>query len=145
VKTGDFSSVAVLLAEMDAFYGQSGRESSAVKIANMRRYLFGPAPSAYLLVAVSDATVVGIAAYSYLWPAGGTTRSVYLKDLFVAATHRRTGAGRLLFTALVDKARSEGCTRLDWTADLPNKEAQAFYASLGLTPNPTKLPYRLPL
>jgi len=35
--------------------------------------------------------------------------------------------------------------RMEWTADVPNTEAQRFYASLGAELNWMKLVYRLPI
>ena len=39
----------------------------------------------------NDARLVGIAAYSLLWPAIGLTRSLYLKELYVPEGVLRTG------------------------------------------------------
>jgi len=35
--------------------------------------------------------------------------------------------------------------RMEWTADVPNTEAQRFYAGLGAELNQMKLVYRLPI
>lgn len=45
-------------------------------------------------------------------------------------------------TALVDIAREKECSRVEWTTDRDNPDAQAFYRSLGFEPNPSKLFYR---
>jgi RimJ/RimL family protein N-acetyltransferase len=42
-------------------------------------------------------------------------------------------------------ASNQGCTRVEWTTDSSNVAAQAFYTSLGLNQEPSKLFYRLDL
>ena len=145
VQQADLPAVAELLAEMDVFYGQAGRETAGTKVANMRAHVFGPSPSGHLLIAVGGGSPVGIAAYSFLWPAAGTSRGLFLKDLYVASSRRRDGVGRLLMDALIAVAREAGCSRIDWTTDLENTAAQRLYDSLGATRLDTKLFYRLPL
>lgn len=140
----DLNSVAELLVEMDEFYGEPERESIETKLAHLHEYLFGAVPSAHLLIAQDDgsATVLGIAAYSFLWPAIGTTRSLYLKELYVIRERRRDGVGRRLMNELYAVARAAGCTRLEWTTDGDNVEARRFYASLGAKPDDSKILYR---
>jgi hypothetical protein len=51
-------------------------------------------PSSSMYNFSNDARLVGIAAYSLLWPAIGLTRSLYLKKLYVPETVRGTGIGK---------------------------------------------------
>jgi GNAT superfamily N-acetyltransferase len=143
-KPADLEAVASLLMELDDFYGERERESATTKIAHMQDTLFGASPSAFLLLARDrqDGSIVGLAAYSYLWPAVGTTRSLYLKELYVRKDRRGTGVGRVLMERLFEVARENGCSRAEWTTDRENSEAQGFYRSLGVEPNSNKLFYR---
>jgi ribosomal protein S18 acetylase RimI-like enzyme len=70
---------------------------------------------------------------------------LYLKELYVAAAYRRSGAGRLLMGRLREIAVARGCSRIEWTTDTGNLAAQSFYESLGAEPLPTKLFYRVTL
>jgi GNAT superfamily N-acetyltransferase len=146
VEISDLQSVAELLVEMDKFYDEPEPESVETKITNMREYVFGAPPSAYLLVAheENDPTVLGIAAYSFLWPAVGTTRSLYLKELYVRQARRRGGIGRLLMDRLFALAQDSGCSRVEWTTDYNNSDAQGFYSSIGTEPDDGKLFFRSP-
>jgi len=105
--------------------------------------LFGPVPAGRALAAVHDGAVVGLAAYSFLWPAAGVTRSLYLKELFVRAAARRHGIGGLLMRELRAVAAEHRCSRVEWTADTDQPEAQRFYAALGAEVLATKLFYRV--
>ncbi len=83
-----------------------------------------------------------MAAYSFLWPTVGLTRSLYLKELYVAQACRGRGIGRLLMQALFGLAAKHGCSRVEWTTDRGNTSAQAFYHRLGLPVHASKLFYR---
>lgn len=145
VELRDLEPVADLLIEMDKFYDEPERESAETKVANMKKFLFGEPPSAYLLVAheEGDAAMFGIAAYSFLWPAIGTSRSLHLKELYVRQAHRRDGIGRLLMDSISEAARSSRCSRVEWTTDRGNTNAQEFYSSFGVDADDRKLFYRL--
>ena len=132
--------LAELLGERDRFYGVSRSDPELASIADA---LFGPVPAGRALVAVLDGVLAGLAAYSFLWPAAGVTRSLYLKELFVRATARRHGIGRLLMGELHAVAAEHRCSRVEWTADTDQPEAQRFYAALGAEVLETKLFYRV--
>ena len=87
--------------------------------------------------------LAGLAAYSFLWPAIGPTRSLYLKELYVPAAYRGRGVGKLLMRAVFEAAARHGCSRVEWTTDVTNTGAQAFYARLALPRYPSKVFYRV--
>jgi GNAT superfamily N-acetyltransferase len=60
----------------------------------------GDSPPAHSLLAWDNGELVGFASYSFLWPAVGLTRSLYLKELYVAEAARRKGVGKLLMRRL---------------------------------------------
>jgi GNAT superfamily N-acetyltransferase len=140
VAPADISALVGLLAERDRFYGVSRPDPDPSAIEDA---LFGPTPAGRALVARHDDGLAGLAAYSFLWPAAGVTRSLYLKELFVGAAFRRLGIGRLLMDELGRIAREHRCSRIEWTADTDRPEAQRFYAALGAEPLPTKIFYRV--
>src|SRR5690349_18055954 len=123
-----------LIGERDRLYGVARADPAAAAIADA---LFGPVPAGRAPVAVA-----GLAAYSFLWPAAGVTRSLYLKELFVRAAARRHGIGGLLMRELRAVAAEHRCSRVEWTADTDQPEAQRFYAALGAEVLATKLFYR---
>jgi GNAT superfamily N-acetyltransferase len=60
----------------------------------------------------------------------------------VQATARRHGIGRALMRELHAVAEEHRCSRIEWTADTDQPDAQRFYASLGAEPLATKVFYR---
>lgn len=142
-KPADAAAIADLFIEMDNFYGESIMESSAEKLPQINSVLFGNPPLAYAVLAWDDTRLVGIAAYSYLWPAARATKSLYLKELYVSQDCRRSGVGRQLMEHLIQIANNNDCTRVEWTTDNDNVEAQKFYEKLGFFINPGKRFYRI--
>jgi GNAT superfamily N-acetyltransferase len=139
----DVPTIAALLEEVDRFYGVTEFEPEEQRIAQMRGLLFRTVPVAFVLLAHDAGAVVGLAAYSFLWPAAGVTASLYLKELYVREPHRGRGAGRLLMARLQEVAAAEGCSRVEWTTDRDNDTAQAFYKAAGFEVDSTKIFYRV--
>ena len=138
----DVDAIAGLLAEMDRFYGGTAEEPLADQHAQINETLFGGVPAAYALLAWNAHTLLGIASYSFLWPAVGLSRSLYLKELYVAESARRSGVGKLLMAGLFDIADKHRCSRVEWTTDADNQAAQDFYEEIGARPHSSKIFYR---
>ena len=134
--------IAGLMEELDRHYGATEFDPIKDRAEQIRDALFGPVPAGAALLAWDDDQLVGLAAYSYLWPAAGVTRSMFLKELYVAQTHRRQGVGRLLMENLFTVATKHGCSRMEWTTDQESQGAQRFYAELGVPVLTDKLFYR---
>lgn len=142
---GDEAAVAVLCAELDRFYGEEPEGTDGERAAQVRAALFADPPLARALLAWDGDALAGFASYSFLWPAAGLTSSLYLKELYVVESHRRTGLGRLLMDGLHEIAVARGCSRVEWTTDTGNPGAQAFYEALGARPKAGKIFYRAAL
>lgn len=139
----DLPAIAELLAEMDRFYGVTEFERLEQRLPRIKAMIFRDPPAAHVLLAKEDGQVVGLAAYSILWPAVGITHSVFLKELYVREAYRRRGVGQLLMQELCEVAVENGCSRVEWMTDRDNPGAQQFYAELGFTVDTGKLFYRV--
>ena len=53
----------------------------------------------------------------------GLTRSLFLKELYVIESARRTGAGTAIMGSLAEVALKNDCSRFEWQTDSPNTEA----------------------
>ncbi len=140
---GDVPAIVGLLEELGRHYGVPQTEARGRRMGEVSETLFGSPPTAHALLArdEDEGLVAGLAAYSFLWPAVGTGRSLFLKELYVAAGYRRQGVGKALMRAVFETATALGCVRVEWTTDPGNAAAQAFYAGLGLATHP-KVFYR---
>lgn len=140
---GDATAIAELLEELGRFYGAGEPEPIDRRVGQINEAIFADPPAAYVLLAREGGRVAGLAAYSFLWPAVGATRSLYLKELYVAGAYRRRGVGELLMRAVFETATARGCSRVEWTTDAGNTAARAFYARLDLPEHPSKVFYRV--
>lgn len=139
----DVEALAILMEDLDSFYGATNVERPGQRVRQIAESLFAKPVAAYVLLAWEDKQPVGMAAYSFLWPAAGVTCSLYLKELYVTETFRRKGIGGLLIQRLCQVAVEHECSRVEWTADQGNAYAEAFYEQLGIPKNPEKIVYRL--
>jgi GNAT superfamily N-acetyltransferase len=137
------NAIAEIAEEIDRFYGVTEVEPTEIRIRQTGEALFSDPPSAYALLAWDNGKPIGFAAYSFLWPAVGLTRSLFLKELYVSANARRAGVGKLLMQHLYDIAAKNGCSRVEWVTDTYNRDAQAFCAELGVPVDESKLFYRI--
>jgi GNAT superfamily N-acetyltransferase len=139
----DIDALAKLTEEMNRYYGATDVEPLDLRRQQIRDALFGDVPAAYALLATDAGSVVGFATYSFLWPAVGLTRSLYLKELYVTQARHRAGVGKQIMASLFEVASEHDCSRVEWTADQDNPGAQAFYETFGVDPKTSKLFYRL--
>jgi GNAT superfamily N-acetyltransferase len=137
------AAIAELLDELDSFYGATDMVPAEQRMDHIREGLFASPPTGYALLAWNGERLAGFACYSFLWPAAGGTRSLYLKELYVAETCRGKEVGTLLMDALRLTAIQHGCSRVEWTTDETNPAAMRFYEALGCAPKPSKIFYRL--
>lgn len=139
----DLRAVVELLGEIDRFYGATDLEPLDLRRDQVDQALFSGRPVAHSLLAWEAELLVGLASYSFVWPAAGMTSSLYLKELYVTKTHRGRGVGRLLMQHLAVTALDHGCSRIEWMTDQDNPAAREFYRGLGVNVNTEKLFYRL--
>ena len=137
--------IITLAEEMDRFYGATDTDIEPVdqRAAQITDALFGFPAAAHVLLAWDDEQAIGLASYSFLWPAVGMTRSLYLKELYVSQSHRRRGVGSLLMKHLFRVAVEHQCSRVEWTTDEDNTDALHFYRALGAIRYPTKIFFRV--
>ncbi|TYB44319.1 GNAT family N-acetyltransferase [Actinomadura chibensis] len=130
------------MEEMYLFYGATLQGTLEERTEQTREALFGETPAARVLLAFDGDEAVGIASWSFLWPAVGFTRSLYLKELYVTGSRRGSGIGVTLMRAVFETAAEHGCSRVEWTTDTVNTHAQRFYSGLGYQEVTTKILYR---
>jgi GNAT superfamily N-acetyltransferase len=89
-------------------------------------------PRAELVVAEEDGAIVGtmhLTVLPHLSSKG--SRSLQLENVHVAASRRSKGLGRRMIDWAVERARREGCARVQLTTNKLRKDAHRFYERLG--------------
>jgi GNAT superfamily N-acetyltransferase len=99
----------------------------------LRRSLFGPRPYAEVLLAEMDAAV-GFALFFHNYSTFLGKPGIYLEDLYVTPGARGHGVGRALIEHVAQVAAQRDCGRLEWAVLDWNRNAIAFYRSLGAEP-----------
>ena len=102
--------------------------------AGLREVLFGPRPSAEVVLAFSGEVPVGFAVYFFNFSTWLGRPGLYLEDLFVRPEFRGHGFGRALLIHLAGIARQRDCGRMEWAVLDWNEPAIQFYRKLGATP-----------
>jgi GNAT superfamily N-acetyltransferase len=112
------------------------REPNAVVTneAGLRAVLFGPTPSAEVLLALEEGEAVGFAVYFFNFSTWLGRPGLYLEDLFVRPSLRGKGYGRALLERLARIAHARGCGRMEWAVLDWNDPAIQFYKKLGAEP-----------
>jgi GNAT superfamily N-acetyltransferase len=109
---------------------------------DLRRSLFGPRPYAEVLLAEMDAPV-GFALFFHNYSTFLGKPGIYLEDLYVTPGARGHGVGRALIEHVARVAAQRGCGRLEWAVLDWNRNAIAFYRSLGAEPMDDWTVYRV--
>ena len=100
----------------------------------LREVLFGPEPSAKVVLIFEGEEAIGFAVYFFNFSTWLGRPGLYLEDLFVKPETRGRGYGRALLVHLAKIARDHGCGRMEWAVLDWNEPAIRFYRKLGATP-----------
>jgi GNAT superfamily N-acetyltransferase len=98
---------------------------------DLRRVLFGAAPSVFAHVVEKNGQVVAIAIWFLNYSTWTGRHGVYLEDLFVRESERRHGYGRALIKALAEVCVQRGYRRFEWSVLDWNEPSIRFYRSIG--------------
>lgn len=91
---------------------------------------FADPPAFHTLVAECDGSPSGYAVYYWGYDTDSATRGVYLADLYVDETRRRSGVGTALMTGISRYTRNQGGRWIFWSVLKRNKAARKFYRHL---------------
>ena len=97
----------------------------------LRATLFGPQPSAHVVIARVGDEPVGFALWFHNYSTFLAKPGLYLEDLFVLPEHRGRGIGKALLVHLAGLAVERGCGRMEWSVLDWNAPALGFYRKLG--------------
>src|SRR5688572_9226018 len=99
--------------------------------AALRATLFGPEPSAHVVIARAGDEPAGFALWFHNYSTFLAKPGLYLEDLFVLPEFRGQGIGKALLVHLAGIAVERGCGRMEWSVLDWNAPAIGFYRKLG--------------
>src|ERR1700677_472360 len=127
----DIPGLAMLFSEMQRHYRRPVTDQQAVEAANLAcqpaRSTFDPR----VLIALADDAIIGSIVLNVTFPAFELSRSLYIRDLYVTKSTRRSGVGQSLVRAAAQLTYSQGFSALDWTTETGNAAARQMYESCG--------------
>jgi GNAT superfamily N-acetyltransferase len=127
----DVPALASLFAEMQRHYRRPVTDEQAIEAATLAcqpvRTTFDPR----VLIAFVGDTIAGSIVLNVTFPAFELSRSLYIRDLYVARSMRRYGVGQTLVKAAARLTYSHGFSALDWTTETDNTAARQMYESCG--------------
>lgn len=109
----------------------------------LRTSLFGPRPSAEVVIAEVEGAAAGFALFFHNFSTFIGKPGIYLEDLFVLPGMRGHGIGRALLQHLASLTIERDCGRMEWAVLHWNEPAIGFYRSLGAIPMTEWSVYRL--
>lgn len=135
--TEDISGTAALFQEMQAHYRVAcpPLDEITARLAEL--------PKGVSVLIAADPSVIGFAAVGVVFPGPGLKPGLFLKELFVSAGARGSGAGTALMQAAARTAIERGFARLDWTADCRDARLLSFYEAMGAVEQSEKIFLRL--
>lgn len=126
----DAQAVLDLITELAVFE----KEPDAVEITtdDLLRDGFSKNPKFKLFVAEENSSVIGIALF-YERYSTWKGKTIHLEDLMVTESKRKIGAGKALYTAVLNYAHKNNFNRVAWEVIDWNTNAINFYKSTGAT------------
>jgi GNAT superfamily N-acetyltransferase len=125
--------VARLIAEFGAWFGNQAPTEDEIRASVERIMVTGDGE--FLLGAV-DGEAVGVCQVRFRWSVWKSAEDCWLEDLFVREEARRSGLGRALVEAALERARVRGCKRIELDVNEDNAAARALYEACGFESEP---------
>jgi GNAT superfamily N-acetyltransferase len=127
----DIPGLACLLSEMQCHYGRPVSDKTATAASSLACMppvnTFDPR----VLIGLVGEAIVGSLVMNVTFPAFELTKSLFIRDLYVAERMRRCGVARVLVKAGARLALGEGYSALEWTTDSANGAARKMYEACG--------------
>ncbi len=97
----------------------------------LREHATSSPPLFQAFLAYVDGEAVGYITYYFTYSTFLAAPTLFLEDIFVRESARRSGVGRALFRFCVKEALERGCGRMEWCALDWNVKAMDFYRKQG--------------
>jgi len=120
----DLPQVLNLVKELAAY--EKAPSEVAVTVAEMERDGFSENPVFHFFVAETDSKIVGISLY-YIKYSTWKGKCIFLEDIIVTETYRKSGIGKKLFDEVVKVAKDMNARRMEWQVLEWNEPAIKFY------------------
>ena len=125
----DVEDIYEMICELAEF--EKLRDQVLSTAESIRTALFCEPPGTEAIVAEADGQCVGFALFFHNFSTFLGRSGLYLEDVYVRPTHRRSGIGKALIIELAKIAKLRDCGRFEWSVLDWNENAITFYEELG--------------
>ncbi|HTL82604.1 MAG TPA: GNAT family N-acetyltransferase, partial [Bacteroidia bacterium] len=120
----DMPSVLALVKELAEY--EKAPDDVELTVAELERDGFGEHPVFWCFVAEKKNKIVGMALY-YINYSTWKGPCVFLEDIIVTQSERKSGIGKMLFEKVMEAAKERGAKRMSWQVLDWNEPAIKFY------------------
>jgi GNAT superfamily N-acetyltransferase len=120
----DMKAVLGLIQELADY--ERAPDEVVVTISQLEQDGFGEHPLFYCYVAEREKKILGIALY-YIKYSTWKGPCVFLEDIIVTQSERRSGIGKMLFEKVIATSKEMGAKRMEWQVLDWNEPAIKFY------------------
>ena len=120
----DMGAVLALIRELADY--ERAPEEVLVTVEDLERDGFGTQPRFHCFVAERGSKIVGLALY-YIKYSTWKGPCVFLEDIIVTQSERRSGIGKLLFEKVIATTKEMGARNMSWQVLDWNEPAIRFY------------------
>lgn len=124
----DMKAVLSLIQELATF--EKEPDAVVVTEADLIRDGFGENSLFHTFVAEENDEVIGMALYYYRYSTW-KGKTIHLEDLVVRENKRGTGAGFVLYSAIIEQGKKDNVRRIEWNVLDWNTNAIDFYEKSG--------------
>jgi ribosomal protein S18 acetylase RimI-like enzyme len=130
---GEAATVARLIWEFGNWFGNSAPPEDEI-LASVERIMSGGDGEYFLGGGEGEAQ--GVLQLRFRWSAWKSAPDAWLEDLYVRDDARRSGLGRALVEAALERARERGCKRIELDVQEDNEAALRLYEACGFNLKP---------
>lgn len=130
--SADVAVVVALMGEFRDWLG-SDRPSNQALLESVGRLMAGDEAEFLLGVPKGGSGAAGVCQLRYRYGLWHSAEDCWLEDLYIQQTARRSGLGRALVEAALERAAARGCRRVELDANSDNAPALALYGALGFS------------
>ncbi len=139
IRGDDFDSFIDMLAEMARGLAMEERlwiirddvEDRDIRLERLRDALLGNPPLFEALILEIRGRAVGFCTFHTSFSTWRGQPGLFLEDLFVRDSHRKSGLGERLMSRLARIARERDCHRIVWNVPEDDENVHRFYKRLG--------------
>lgn len=132
LKLAEKADAPVIFGFLQKLAGKLGKDNSfRGSVAKLERFGFGERPAFEALLAYHQQTPVGVILYFEEFSTWRCSPGIYIQDLYVDASMRGRGLGKLLVDTAAQNGRKKQATYLRLSVDVSNTSGFDFYTAMG--------------